>query len=390
MKNHTPSYCLHKGSGQAVVRIDGKDHYLGKYGTAESQQEYDRLIAEWLAAGRRLPAASPGDGLTINELIVSYWTWAEKTYIDADGTPTRELENLKDALRPLRKLYGETEAARFGPLALRTVREDMIGSGLCRRTVNTRIGRLKRVFRWAVSYELLPAAVYDALRAVPGLHRGRGEARDTDPVKPVPEEDVLATLPFLPPVVAALVQVQLLTGCRVSEALTMRGCDLTMTGPTWLYRPAYHKNRNRGHDRTIFLGPKAQAVAKPFLKTDLQAYLFSPADAVAARDARRAAARKTKRTPSELRRKRKARPKRAPRARYDRNSYRQAVGRACLKAGVPVWSPLQLRHTAATLIRAQYGVEATKVILGHTRVETSQIYAERDLGRAEAIMAEIG
>jgi integrase len=266
----------------------------------------------------------------------------------------------------------------------------MIAAGLCRWTINTRVGRLKRVFRWAVSYELLPPAAYEALRAVPGLQRGRGEARDTDAVRPAPEADVRATLPFLPAAVAAAVEVQLLTGCRVSEALSMRGCDLDVTGATWTYRPARHKNRNRGIDRVIFLGPRAQAVVKPFLKTDLQAYLFSPADAVAERDARRAAARKTKRTPSELRRKRKAKPKRRPRARYDRNSYRQAIGRACAKAGVPEWNPLQLRHTAATLIRSRYGVEAAKVILGHTKVETSQIYAERDLGRAEEIMREIG
>ena len=390
MNKRTPSYCHHKGSGQAVVRIDGKDHYLGKYDSEESRQEYDRLIAEWLAAGRRLPEAKTGDGLTVNDLILAYWRWAEKNYRDGDGVPTRELDNLKDALRPLRKLYGDTEAAKFGPMALRTVRENMIGAGLCRRTINTRIGRLKRVFRWAVSYELLPASVYEALRTIPGLQRGRGEARDTDPIKPVPEADVRATLPFLPPVVAAIAEIQLLTGCRVSEALTMRGCDLDVTSPNWVYRPAKHKNRNRGIDRVIFLGPRAQAVVKPFLKTDLQAFLFSPADAIAARDARRAAARKTKRTPSELHRKRKAKPKRRPRARYDRNSYRQAIERACRKAGVPEWSPLQLRHTAATLIRARYGIEAAKAILGHSRVETSQIYAEQNLNRAEGIMAEIG
>jgi integrase len=222
------------------------------------------------------------------------------------------------------------------------------------------------------------------------LQRGRSEARDTEGIKPVREEDVRATLPFLSPPVAAAVELQLLTGCRVSEALTVRGCDLDVTGPVWVYRPFKHKNRNRGIDRVIFLGPRAQAVIKPFLKTDLQAFLFSPADAIAARDARRAAARKTKRTPSELHRKRKSKPKRAPRARSDRNSYRQAVVRACAKAEVPEWNPLQLRHTAGTLIRARFGIEAAKVVLGHTKVETSQIYAERDLGRAEEIMREIG
>ncbi len=253
MSTRTPSYCHHKGSGQAVVRIDGKDHYLGKYGTEESRREYDRLIAEWLAAGQRLPEAKTGHGLSVSELILAYWKWAEKNDRDADGAPTRELPNLKDALRPLRKLYGDTEAARFGPMALRTVREDMIASGLCCRTINTRIGRLKRVFKWSVSYELLPASVYEALRTVPGLQRGRSKARDTEGIKPVSEGDVRAVLPFLPPQVTAAVAVQLLTGCRVTEALTLRGCDLDVIGPVWTYRPAKHKNRNRGIDRVIFL-----------------------------------------------------------------------------------------------------------------------------------------
>jgi hypothetical protein len=159
MTPHTPSYCLHKASGQAVVRIDGKDHYLGQYGSEGSRRAYDRLVAEWLAPGRRRPGA--GGGLTVNELILAYWRWAETTCRDGDGAPTRELDNLRDALRPLRKLYGDTEAAAFGPLALRTVREDMIAAGLCRRTINTRVGRLKRVFRWA---RLLRAAARARLR----------------------------------------------------------------------------------------------------------------------------------------------------------------------------------------------------------------------------------
>jgi integrase len=187
-----------------------------------------------------------------------------------------------------------------------------------------------------------------------------------------------------------MAELQLLTGMRAGEAMVMRAIDLHMSGPVWTYRPASHKNRHRGLDRVIFLGPQAQEVIKPFLTTNLEAYLFSPRAHVEAMHRRRAEQRKTRRTPSELRRGRKAKPRRVPAERYNRRSYRVAIVRACRKAGVPAWSPLQLRHTAATLILAKYGLEAAKAILGHTRVETSQIYAERDLGRAAEIMAEIG
>src|SRR6516165_329993 len=110
----TPSYCLHKASGQAVVRIDGKDHYLGRYGSPESKAEYDRLIGEWLIGGRQAPRRNQPPSLSVSQLILRYWQFAEQHYRDPhDGTPSRELDNLKDALRPLRKLYGHTPASDF-------------------------------------------------------------------------------------------------------------------------------------------------------------------------------------------------------------------------------------------------------------------------------------
>jgi integrase len=390
MKRRTPSYCLHKASGQAVVRIDGTDHYLGRYDTPQSRAEYNRLIAQWYANAQTLPAVASAPGLTVNELLLRYWAWAESYYRDLDGNPTRELENLKHALKPLRRLYGHSLARDFGPLALRAVQDDLVERGLCRNVVNYRVNRVRRVFKWAVSFELVPPSVYQALQAVSGLRRGRGKARETEPVKPVEVRHVEATLPFQPAPVAAMVQLQLLTGCRAGEAMRMRAIDLNMSGPVWTYRPHKHKNQHRGLERVLFLGPRAQAVVRPFLTTELSAFLFSPRRYVEAMHARRSARRRTRRTPSELRRKRKEKPLRVPAERYDRRSYRQAIVRACRKAGVPPWSPLQLRHTAATTIRAKYGVEAARVILGHSRVETSQIYAERDLSRAERIMAEIG
>src|SRR5262245_43607198 len=394
-RSHIPSYRLHKQSGQAVVTLpDGlggrRDVLLGAYGTPASRAEYARVLAEWEANGRRLPQAQAGADLTVNEMILRFWRWAEQHYRDAEGNLGRELENLKDALKPLRRLYGHAAAADFGPLALRVVQQDMAQSGLSRGVVNARVNRARRVFKWAVSYQLIPASVYEALRTVPGLQRGRGEALEADPVKPVSAAHVEATLPFLPAPVAAMVRLQLLTGCRPGEAMALRAIDLTMSGTVWTYRPVGHKNKHRGLDRVVFLGPQAQEVVRPFLTTDLQAYLFSPRAHVEAVRRRRAEGRKTRRTPSELRRRRKAQPRRLPAVRYNRRSYRLAIVRACYKAGVSAWSPLQLRHTAATAIRARYGVEAAKAILGHTRVETSQIYAERDLGKAQEIMAEIG
>jgi hypothetical protein len=153
-RNHVPAYRLHKYSGQAIVTLpDGlggrHDVLLGPYDSPESHAEYARVIAEWLANGRRLPppAAAPAPDLTINELLLDFWRWAEQHYRDAEGEPGRELENLRAALRPLRQLYGHTPAEQFGPLALRALQENMAKSGLCRTTINARINRVTRASR---------------------------------------------------------------------------------------------------------------------------------------------------------------------------------------------------------------------------------------------------
>src|SRR5262245_32760387 len=100
----TPSYRLHKPSGQAVVTLDGHDVYLGKYDTAESRAEYDRRIAEWLANGRRLsPARSEtaGGALSVNELLGAFVAHAEQHYRRPNGTLTSEFADYRLSLRPL-------------------------------------------------------------------------------------------------------------------------------------------------------------------------------------------------------------------------------------------------------------------------------------------------
>src|SRR5262249_19361178 len=114
-----------------------------------------------------------------------------------------------------------------------------------------------------------------------------------------------------------------------------------------------------------------------------------PAEAVAARNARNRADRRSPMAPSQAARGPVPDPKRAPPARYDKDSYRRAIRKAWLRAGVPVWPPNQLRHTAATAIRARYGLDAAEAVLGHAKADVTQVYAERDQARARAVMHEI-
>jgi hypothetical protein len=128
-----PAYRLHKPTGQAVVRLDGRDFYLGKHGTEPSREKYRRTVAEWLTASVAPKAAAPSrpnaPDPTVAEIILAFWRHAEVHYRASDGTPSEELGNIKAALRPLRTLYAETPAREFGPLALRAVRDARIRTG---------------------------------------------------------------------------------------------------------------------------------------------------------------------------------------------------------------------------------------------------------------------
>ncbi|MGD9719771.1 MAG: tyrosine-type recombinase/integrase [Pirellulales bacterium] len=407
-----PSYRLHKPSGRAVVTIDGRDVYLGKFGSLASRREYNRVIAEWTAQGAALPKYRGAD-LTIVELAAAFLRHA-RLYHSA-----KERENFALAIRPLKELYARSRAAEFGPLALKAVRQTMIDAGLARTTINRRVNRIRHIFKWAAENELVDAYLLHGLQAVAGLRAGRTKARESEPVRPVAAAFVDAVLPFVAPQVAAMIELQCATGMRSGEVTAMRACDINMTGRVWVYTPQTHKTAWRGHARRVYLGPKAQAIIKPFLKADLAAYLFSPADAEAVRHDRRfgavSATRKTKVYPCELRRResqrryRQAKQRTRLRDRYDTHSYRRAVAygieqanKARLAAAaaegvdvdqvklVPSWHPHQLRHNAATALRREYGLEVARIVLGHRSPAITEVYAEVDHTRAIDVMAKIG
>ena len=91
---------------------------------------------------------------TVNELILTYWRFANRHYRKPDVSPTSETTCIKGALKPLRRLYGPSDANNFSPLALKAVRQAMIDADLCRNTINSNVGRIKRMFKWAVENEL--------------------------------------------------------------------------------------------------------------------------------------------------------------------------------------------------------------------------------------------
>jgi integrase len=366
--------------------LNGRTHYLGKHGTSASKAAYDGLISEWLASGRRLP--EPEHAPTLNEIIVAY-----VHHIQRRRGRSNELGCLKDALRVTKELFGREPAVEFGPLRFKAVRERFLEKGWSRHYANRQAQRVRRMVKWAVSEELLPGECLHRLISVEGLRHGDPGTRETEPIRPVPEAFVEAVKPLVSPQIRAMIELQMLTAMRPGEVCVIRGRDLETSGRVWTYRPEHHKTAHHGHKREIYLGPRAQELLGPWLRVNLEEYIFQPSETLVWQSAEKRKARKTPLYPSHVaakERQKKAHRRRHHQPHYDVNAYRRAIRRACLKAGVHEWSPNRLRHNAATNLRKEHGIELARIILGHSTAFTTEIYAEADRAQAMEVVARVG
>jgi integrase len=397
--NAIPKYRKHKGSGQAVVTTD---HYLGPYGSKASRLEYDRLIGEWITAGRP-SSIVPSTDLTIAELCQRYKVFAKSYYIHGGTT-----HNIATACRTLRLRYGDILASEFGPLALKAVRQQFVDSGHSRTYCNRLTDLIRRMFKWASSEQLVPVSTWQALTTVAGLRCGHTEAPENEPIGPIDDATIDATLLHLSDTVAAMVRLRRLTGMRPDEVCRLRPCEVDRNCDPWAYKPSHHKTAHRGKQRTVFIGPKGQDILRAYLLRDAESFCFVPAEAVAKQLEQRHASHKTPLScgniPGSNRIRRK--PRKQAGERYDVHSYRRAIHRACDKADklahreqpdvaaderlITRWSPNRLRHSAATEIRKRYGLEAAQVVLGHSAADVTQLYADRDMAKAAAVIREVG
>jgi integrase len=386
--SHPPKYSRQRRKrrpDRAFVRIDGKKVYLGEYGADESRIAYGKVISQ---LGISAPP-DPSDNPSVAEMILAHLEYASVYYGKPDGTQAREYEHICEVMKYLRRLAGDTVARDFGPKMLKSVRHQMIDKGLSRVHINSQIRRIVCAFRWAVEEKMLPPATHQALAAVRNLKRGRSEAKETEPVRPVDAAVVDATLLELPEVIADMVRIQLLTGMRPGELCMMRPCDIDRSGEVWLFTPEHHKTEYQGHKRIIAIGPRAQGVLLRYLARSADAYCFQPKDSESKRLAARESARVTPRSCGNRRGTNCAGTFEAGEF-YPVNSYARAIKRAAARAKVEHWSPHRLRHTKATDIRKAFGLDAAQAVLGHRGAKVTEIYAELDLTKAVEVAKRIG
>lgn len=416
-----PKYRLHKSTKQAVVSFFGETLYIGPYGSRRSHQRYQELLKEWeKRRHQERPVARledfddacktdpekivasittttlrekviTGVPVSINELVLVYRRHTRQ-YYRKNGDITREAGAIDDVLRVLRRHHGTSFAKDFGPLALDELREKMIDEmDWSRSYLNKQVNRLRGMFKWAASKELVDGSVSLALRELAGLKKGRTRARETAPVIPVADAILDETLKHLPDVVADMVRIQRLTSARPGEVCSMSPTDIDCSGDVWVYRPSEHKTEHFEKDRVIAIGPKAIKILRSYMDRGIGEFCFSPQES---ERRRREAATKRRRTAASTGNRpgtnRVASPRRKAGVRYVTASYRRAIHRVCKKHDIEQWSPNRIRHTASTEIRKLFGIDAARAVDGHGSTSTTEIYAELDLEKAVEVMRKVG
>lgn len=426
-----PTYRHHKTSGQAVVTINAQDIYLGRFDTPDSKAMYARVITEFVLTGDYRPKqeSTPDEPTLVCEILAGYWMHAQ-TYYVKDGKPTDEQKAVRKVIRDL-NVFGDLPANEVGPKLLKAVRQVWIDQDLCRKYINQNVGRVRRMFKWAVSEEMVASGVLESLRSVAGLAKGRSLARESVPVPPVEIEVVERTIPHLSNVVADMIRFQLLTGARPGEVCKLRPGNIDRTGDVWEYHVDGHKMEHHGRDRIVYIGPEAKAILAPYLLREADKPCFSPRESIKQLRDQRTASRTTPQSCGNARGRkhddgglRGDAARWSPREAFTAGTYGQAIKRGCNLAFPPPeplarrageslaqhakrltkaqaaelakwqksqrWAPNQLRHTRATEIRKRYGLEAAQVILGHAAASVTQIYAERDADKAREVARSSG
>ncbi len=347
------------GASYAYVRIDGRFHSLGRWGSPSSLQKFDRLIAEWRVT-HAAEARTAQRIFTVGELAEAFLE-QETERRDSQQVSRATWYAARTAMLTLVEGHAAVPASQFGPKALKAIQARLVTEPclnhagrfrgtdepppLSRSEVNRRINLIRSAFKWAVSEELVPPSTLDALKAVQGLRRGNG--RDLPERSAVDPETVEATARQLDvdghAGMASMLRFLRWTGCRPAEACaaTIGDVETGVDGLLWVRLRTHKTAKSSGRDRLIPLNRPAAAIV-----SDVMACTASIAP-----DRRLFVGQN-------------GRP-------ITTNGLGQAIRRIVHKTGIEHWTPYQMRHLAATEAVAATGSEmAAAALLGHSPAST--------------------
>jgi integrase len=271
------------------------------------------------------------------------------------GRLTSEIHAQRGAVNYLTPSYGDAAVEEFGPDQLRAVRKAMIDAKLARRTINGYQTHTVQMFDWGVGRQLVAPAVWQTLKQVGRLQKGKTTAPDARKKRAVPWSEVEAILPHRHQragpraVLESLVRVHWLIGGRPQDLVSMRAGDIDRSEEEWCYVDG-NKNEHREQELTCWMGPRCRAILTPLLEGK------QPGDLVFIYPAAKEGGR-----PTPIR----------------RNIYTLRVKDACKRAKVKPWTPHQLRHSRATeVMRIFESNEAAAAAIGDSPEVTRTVYVD--------------
>lgn len=362
-----PQLCHHKPSGRDVVYINRQAIYLGPHGSPEAREAYGKLISD-LAQGQTLAAATTptaAPSFTIADLLLKYVTE------DLPRFATDEQHCQLAAIRILRAMFGETPVVSdtpgvgFGPIKLRLVRDAMVAGDpkavdskgkpkprkpWSRDFVNHQIRRLRGIFRWAVSWEIVPQTLADSLASLRPLAPGESEAVDYKARQSVPAADIAAVRERLKPRYRDILDLMLMTGARPGELISLKVGDVDRSGATWRADLQKHKTAHKKKSRVLLFNRQAQAILLRHMKADPDARFFVTT----------------------------------------RSTFSNKIKTICEANGITPWVPHQLRHTVATKVADELGIEFSQRLLGHSDSAMTELYARAAEKKAHEAVQRLG
>ena len=280
--------------------------------------------------------------MNILTLASLYRAWAEVRYVHPDGTPTRTASNNCCAFRPLVGLFPSRTLDELEPVDVLALQSRMIELGWCRKTVNDRMSRCRSVVRWSIKEGHANPNAILPWKPISCLAYGLTEAAERPAVVSASIKNITKTLRQLPDQVQRMVRLQMATGMRSTELCRIRWDHIERIHSDWVYQPELHKTRHFGHKRYIPIRPADQYLLGEQKKAG---HVFCN-------------------TQGNL---------------YNANSYRSSIVRAIKRAGVKHWTPLQLRHNAATNFFNAAGYDTASILLGHHDRRSTARYIDRQL-----------
>ena len=261
LSNRPPKYRRHKARNRAVVSFQGKQVDSSAAGIRRKAAngtrkflaggEKPKKIGTALGTPRRLRSC---ERVRSPEAMCTWSNCATSTHNMPTATTGKTGRSPRGGngprnRRPARRTTPWYGRKRVWPFDLDQFRNWLITEkDWSRKSINKQVARIVRMFKWGVSKEVVPPQTHQALASLSGLKKGRTNARELPSVQSVHDEVVENTLPHLSQIVADMVRLQRLTGCRPIEICDLPPCDVDRSEAVWRYVVA---NRRKNHERGV-------------------------------------------------------------------------------------------------------------------------------------------